>query len=161
MSGLYLLSTAVCCICVGVATLQTLIPQKRTRRVMSLAIGLFFLSSLLTCIATQSETLRLSFPQEAMQELPAVQAYDFTEQVAQQTADQLTQTVGELLQNERISVQDVRLALKISDQGSITVARVVIYINESYADRTDDIERIIYRNLSKEPEIYVEGKKLR
>ena len=49
MSGLSSLGTVICVICVAAAILSSLIPQKRTRRVLTFVIGLFLLSSLFGC----------------------------------------------------------------------------------------------------------------
>ena len=65
--------------------------------------------------------------------------------------------MNELLKNEGIFAEDIQLTLKISDEGRISVKRAVIYINEADRDRTEKIESVVYRNIAKEPEVYVAG----
>ena len=158
MSAVSGIGVTICYICVAVSILCVMIPQKRTRKIMSFVIGLFLIASVLDAVTQASKEIEI--------ELPALGSSinstthnenEYTDQVAQLTADDLTKTMDELLKNEGITAKDIRLTLKISDEGRITVVRAVIYIDEAYADRQGDIENIIYRNLSKEPEIYVEG----
>ncbi len=159
MSGLTRLGTALCLICAAVGMISVLIPQKRTRRVMSFVVGLFFIAAILHGIGEAVADSELTLPDIDGLTVPQYTDEDYNAAVAQKTADVLTQALSELLVNEGITADDINLTLKISSKGRITVSRVVIYISEAYADRIGDAERIIYRNVSKEPEIYVAGKK--
>ena len=147
----------ICCTCIAVSILSVLIPQKRTRRVMGLVIGLFTVSTFMTAVTSQLGDLSMTVPDMASVEIPAYSDTEYIDAVAQQTADNLTQALDELLQNEGIQAEDIRLTLKISDEGRISVARAVIYINENDRQNSDRIESIIYRNIAKEPEIHVTG----
>jgi DNA-binding XRE family transcriptional regulator len=89
--------------------------------------------------------------------IPTVNEEEYRSMVAQMTADHLTEACHELLQNEGISIQDIQLTLKSSDKGRISVVRAVIYINQDSLAQTAQIKSIIYRNIEKEPEIYVLG----
>lgn len=160
MSGLSSLGTVICVICVAAAILSSLIPQKRTRRVLTFVIGLFLLSSLFGCIMTSVKDAQQLKPALHAGEIPSYSEKDMERAVIQRTADNLTHTLDELLRNEGIEARNIELTLKISDDGGIYASRVVIYIDEKNADRETQIERIVYGNLSKEPEIYVAGEEL-
>ena len=160
MKGLGALGEVVCMICVAVSMISVLIPQKRTRRVMSFVIGLFFVGSLLQGLSVSLGQIYAELPKQEKITVPRYSDKDYNDAVGQQTADILTESLNELLSNEGIEVRDINITLKISEQGRITVSRVVIYMNEPFADRAGDVKSIIYRNVSKEPEIYVEGKRI-
>ena len=160
MSGLSSLGTVICVICVAAAILSSLIPQKRTRRVLTFVIGLFLLSSLFGCIMASVKDAQQLTPALHAGEIPSYSGKDMERAVIQRTADNLTHTLDELLRNEGIEARNIELTLKISDDGGIYASRVVIYIDEKNADREAQIERIVYGNLSKEPEIYVAGEEL-
>ncbi len=158
MSALKSVCLTLCFTCVAVGIVSVLIPQKRTRRIMSFVTGLFFISTLVTSVAAQVQAPDIQFPDTSDIQLPAYREEAYQHTVAQMTADHLTEALDELLKNEGISVQDIRLTLKISDEGRISVVRAVIYISEESRHQTAQIESIIYRNIAKEPEIYVTGK---
>lgn len=157
MSELQSVSLTICYTCIAVSILSVLIPQKRTRRVMGFVIGVFFIGTLVSAFISQIEDTKWNLPDIQEIEVPTYTEEDYTNAVAQLTADNVRDTLNELLTNEGINAQDIRLTMKISDEGRISVVRAVIYISESDRDRIADVESIVYRNLSKEPEIYVTG----
>ena len=160
MSAISGLGVTVGCVCAAVGILSVLIPQKRTGRLMSFVIGVFFIGSLLSAVITGIQDIgdidtggyELNIPDHSEEE--------YRDTVAQAAADRLIQVLNELLKNEGIQAQDIRLTLKISDEGRIYASRAVIYISREYEHRVNDIKSIVYRNISKEPEVYIDGQRV-
>lgn len=161
MSAVTAIGRTIAYICVAVGVISVLLPQKRTRRIMSFVIGLFFISSLVGAFSAQAQLPDLSAEADEITNFPRHSDQEYIDGVVQLTAENLTHTLDGLLQNEGITAEDIRLTLKISDEGRIYASRIVIYISETDSHRVDEVESIIYRNLSKEPEIYVAGEKVR
>lgn len=157
MNGLQNVGITLCYTCAAVSIVSLFVPQKRTRRVMGFVIGLFFLSTMASAVAVQVDELDLSAPMIEDVSVPTYSEGDYEKVIAQMTADNIVKALHDLLENEGIEVQNIQVTLKISDEGRITVARAVIYINEAYRDRIAAIESIVYRNIAKEPEVYVNG----
>lgn len=158
MNALQSVSLTLCYTCVAVSIVTVLIPQKRTRRIMGVVVGLFFISTFFSAFAAQLDEIDLDIPESEIIPTPTYSEEDYQQTVAQMAADNLTEALDELLRNEGIVPDDIRLTLKISDEGRISVVRAVIYISETDRVKTSQIESIVYRNISKEPEIYVTGK---
>ena len=150
------LCVTICCVCIAVSILSALIPQKRTVKIMSFAIGLFIISSVLTA-AAGIEIPNIDISDTEKYNVRDYGEKDYNDEAVQLTADNLVQALNEILLSEGISAEDIRLSLKISDDGRIYASHVVIYINKAYLSRVNDIKSIVYGNLSKEPEIYVTG----
>ena len=159
MSTLTNIGVTVGCICTVISLLSVLMPQKRTGRLMSMVIGVFFIGALLSLIISGIQNAEDINIDDYDITVPEHSESEYRDIVAQTTADRLTQALNELLLNEGIEVQDIRLTLKISDEGRIYASRAVIYISKAYEPRVGDIRTIIYRNISKEPDIYVDGEK--
>lgn len=157
MSGIQTICMTLCYTCVAVSMITVLIPQKRTRRVMSFVVGLFFISTFITAMSAQINAIDMRTPDINEIPIPTYEETDPQDAVAQMTADHLTQALNELLNNEGIFPRDIRLTLKISDEGRISVVCADIYISEKDRDKTPEIKSIVYRNISKEPEIHVTG----
>jgi hypothetical protein len=157
MSGLQTVCVTLCYTCIAVSIISLLVPQKRTRRVMGFVIGLFFISTMTSAVAEQVDQIQLSEIEQEEITIPEYSEEDFDNEIAQMTADNLTSALNELLINEGIQAQDIQLTLKISDKGRISVVRAVIYISEQDIHKTPTIKSIVYRNISKEPEIHVTG----
>ena len=157
MSSIQAICVTLCFTCVAVGIVSVMIPQKRTRRIMSFVTGLFFISTLVTAVSGQFNSTELSLPEIGEIVIPTYSDEEYQSTIAQMTADNLTEALNEILQNEGIFVRVIQLTLKISNEGRISVVRAVIYISEDVRDKTEKIESIIYRNIAKEPEIYVIG----
>lgn len=157
MNALQSLSITLCFTAVAVSIITVMIPQKRTRRIMSYVIGLFFISTFITSAAAHLNDIDFSLPDSEEIVIPTYSETDYQDTVAQMTADNLAESLDELLENEGVKADDIQLALKISDEGRISVVRAVIYISETDRPKTAQIKSIVYRNISKEPEIYVSG----
>lgn len=154
MNALSSVAVLICCVSGAAAMLSLFIPQKRTRKILSFVLGLFILVEVGNGI------------RNATVDLPAIKiqadtytpdSYDdeYEKAIIRSTADRLVLSLNTILTEEDIHVQDIRLSLKKSEDNSITVDRVVIYINDDDSDRAEEIKSIVYRNLSKEPEVYV------
>ena len=156
MKALSAASVSLCCVVIAVSVISLLIPHKRTTTIFSFAIGLFVIVSLLNVF---SDIPPLEADDSAIEatEYPDYSDRDINDAAVQMTAENLTVELNELLINEGIKADDISLTLKISDNGRIYAARVIIYISKDYMNRRDEIRSIVYRNLSKEPEIYVAG----
>ena len=157
MNELKTVCMTLCYTCVAVSMITVLIPQKRTRRIMSFAVGLFIISTFITAVSAQVSKIDYDLPLANEIPIPTYNEEVSRDTVAQMTADQLTQALNELLHNEGIYPNDIKLTLKISDEGRISVVRAVIYISEKDSKQMPTIKSIVYRNISKEPEIHVTG----
>lgn len=151
--------TALCSLCLAVSILSALIPQRRTAKVFTFAVGLFIISSVSGVIG-RSDLLSSDVDDLCQYEYEDVLHYerDFTDEAVRLTADNTVAALNDILLNEGIRAEDIRLSLKISDEGRIYASRIVIYISEEYASCVNSIKSIVCGNMSKEPEIYVTGR---
>lgn len=160
MSSVSSLASALCYLCVAVTVISLFLPQKRTRKIFGFVIGLFVICSLIACFKNVTINEKDSLLSADNITLPKASDSDYTEMVKQQTAENLVAAADELLRSEGFEAKDIRISLKISDEGRIYVNDVVIYISKEDVPRTGAIRDLIYRNLSKEPRVYVEKEKM-
>lgn len=155
MSALSQLALTLCYLSVAVTVISLFIPQKRTRKIFSFVIGLFVLCSLMDIVANAMDVIDTDGIDISDAVVETSDPQDYNDAVIQMTADNLVSATDEILRAEGIEARDIQIRLKISDSGRIYVDDVVIYINENDLLRKQETESIIYRNLSKEPRIYV------
>lgn len=156
MSALSRLAQLLCYLSVAVSILSLFLPQKRTRKIFSFVIGLFVICSLIQCVRSTSLNMEGGLVDISELSVPDSGDPDYNDAVMQTTAENLISALDELLRSEGVEIRDIRLSLKISNKGRIYAEDVVIYISESDLPRKREIENIVYRNLSKEPAVYVE-----
>ena len=71
------------------------------------------------------------------------------------TADNLVVAANDLLISENITAENIEIGIKKSDNNSIYISRIYIYISKDSESKIDDIKRIISTNMSKEPVVIV------
>jgi hypothetical protein len=79
----------------------------------------------------------------------------YEEEVLNKTAENLVVVANDLLISENIVAENIEVAIKKSDNNSIYISTINIYINETNSVKTETIKRIIERNMSKEPVVIV------
>ena len=151
------LTVLVCSAGIGAGMLTLLIPQRRTKRILSFVLGLFLLVTMVGGVREMMSELDLSSVLDEDGDLPSVNERAYLDAVAQQTADTLVKALDELLREHGIEAENIELSVKISDEGRITADYINIYISEALRSRKSDIRSIVEANLSKEPHIYVQG----
>lgn len=156
MKGFSQLGLLLCYLSVSVTVLSLFLPQKRTRKIFGFVIGLFVICTMLGCVRNTAIGLSDETAYLSGISVPQEDDTSYRDTVIQTTAENLVSAVDEILRSEGIEVRDIRLSLKISDAGRIYVGHIDIYISESDLPRKREIESIVYRNLSKEPAVYVE-----
>lgn len=157
MSAFSALTLMICAAGIGVGMLSLLIPQKRTRRILTFVCGLFLLVSVTNGVKQALSEIDFQMPLIPEEEFSTEDSDAYLDAVVQETGDILVKALDELLRAEGIAADDIRLKLNISDEGRIYAERIDIYISEAYRNRKSDIRSLIVGNISKEPVIYVQG----
>ena len=158
MSELKNAGTIICICCVTCSIISLIVPDKRMNKTVNLVLGLFLICSMIIPIKGIVSTIKgegvilqdYEFEQNVDEDIK-----DYQKAVMKETADNLVKVTDNLLKNEGIEADNIKLSLKLSDNNSIYVGRIIIYISKKYEDRLNDIEKIVYSNMSKEPEIII------
>ncbi len=148
-------AVTLCVVSMVCSLLFSVIPGTRMKKTANFVLGIFIISALALPLTDALSTLRGS-DDTTLSDEPTYNEDEYIDAVAQETSDNLVRALDNLLLNEGIEVNNIRLSLRVDEDFRIYVRRVVIYISEDMTDRQDKIESIIYRNLSKEAEIVVE-----
>ena len=158
MSELKSVGTIICICCVACSIISLIVPDKRMNKTVNLVLGLFLICSMIVPIKGIVSTLKgedmilhdYDFEQNIDEDVK-----EYQKAVMKETADNLVKVTDNLLKNEDIQADNIKLSLKLSDNNSIYVGRIIIYISKKYEDRLNDIQKIVYSNMSKEPEIII------
>ncbi len=123
---------------------------------MNLILGLFLVLSLLVplCALFFDADTKLEIPQcDSITQSDSYAQYENL--VLNQTADNLVQAANELLLTNDIKADNIQISIKKSDDNSIYISSIYIYISEEYKDKAEAVKRIISSNMTKEPVIIV------
>ena len=158
MNTLSGISITACSCCIACSVLSLLFPDGVMKKTLNLVMGAFLICSMLIPIIGSVQTM--SFDYESDTESVSVdEDYSriYEEEVLTQTAKNLVIVANDLLKSEGITPENIEVGIKKSDNNSIYISTIHIYINETDSDKTENIKRIIERNMSKEPVVIVNG----
>lgn len=165
MDSLKTSAVIVCLCCVVCSIVSLIIPTGRMKKTVSLVLGMFLLCSTIIPIKGLFDTFskRDITSKDIIQsnENTIITENDFNESdynkaVLKKTADNLVTIADNLLKNEGIKAENIKISLNVTDDNSIYIADIIIYITNEYKDKVQTIRKIIYSNMSKDAEIVID-----
>ena len=124
------------------------------KKVVSLVMGAFIVCSLLlplfSLTALSADDFRITTDSTGL-DIDSEEAYK--KAVLDETAKNLVIAADDLLKQEDISAKNIELAIKLSEDDSIYISKIYIYINKVDEQKAEKIKSIIEKNMNKEPVI--------
>ena len=126
------------------------------KKTLNLILGMFLLCSMVVPLIglLSTTSYQLDFDEYSM-DVKQDSNSDYESLVLTQTADNLVIAANDLLLSRDIEADNIRVGLKKTDDNSIYISSIYIYINKDYEDKAEEIKRIIGSNMSKEPVIII------
>lgn len=126
------------------------------KKTLNLILGMFLLCSMVVPLIGLFSTTSYEFDfDEYSMDVKQDSNSDYESLVLTQTADNLVIAANDLLLSSDIEADNIRVGLKKTDDNSIYISSIYIYINKDYEDKAEEIKRIIGSNMSKEPVIII------
>lgn len=133
-----------------------LFPLTVTKKTVSLVMGAFMICSMLIPLIGAISTFTLDYEQsEGVMHYDNDYEAEFEKEVLTETAENLVIVTNDILSAEGISPQDIKISIGKSDNNSIYISSIYIYITEQDKERVEHIKNIIIRNMSKEPVVII------
>lgn len=154
MTALFNTSVIVCVCCVVCSMLSMIAPFGRTKKIINLILGFFLISSMIVPLVSLFTENKISLSlHSSSPDSYYVDEKEYENIVLKKTADNLVNATNDLLLAENIVADNIMITLKKSDNNSIYISKINIYISKAYKNRAEDILKIITANMCKEPEI--------
>ena len=154
MTALYNTSVIVCVCCVVCSMLSMLAPFGRTKKIINLILGFFLISSMIVPLVSLFTENKFSLSlHSSSPDSYYTDEKEYEKMVLKKTADNLVLATNDLLSAENIKPDNIMITLKKSDNNSIYISKINIYISKAYKNRAEDILKIITANMCIEPEI--------
>ena len=126
------------------------------KKTLNLILGMFLLCSMVVPLIGLFSTTSHEFDiNEYNLDVKQDSNSDYESLVLTQTADNLVIAANDLLLSRDIKADNIRVGIKKTDDNSIYISSIYIYINKDYEDKAEEIKRIIGSNMSKEPVIII------
>ncbi|MBQ7133736.1 MAG: stage III sporulation protein AF [Ruminococcus sp.] len=155
MNALRSMSVIACVCCIACSLISIIAPLGKMRKIVNLVLGLFIICSMLIPLVGLFTTDIPDLNLEEQYSDLSLNEKEYEKLILNETADNLVVAANELLLSENIQVDNIEIGIKKTDNNSIYISRINIYISKDLDSRADEIKRIISTNMSKEPVVIV------
>lgn len=156
MNALRESANLVCLCLIACSILGVIAPLSRMRKIVNLVLGAFIITSLLIPAMSLVDVISTDFSvSEQVVDTDSDTQYEYDQLVLQQTADNLVSCANNILLQDEIVAENIEVFIKKTDNNSIYISRINIYISKEYENKTQQIAKSIGTNMSKEPVIII------
>ena len=156
MSALRSSAVIACVCCIACSIISVIAPSGRMKKTINLVLGLFLLCSMVVPFVGLFTSASADFSIEDYGiELDTEDSAEYESLVLSETANNLVKAANELLLSEGITAENIKVTIKKTEDDSIYISSIYIYINNDDKSKVEEIKRIIESNMTKEPVIII------
>ena len=128
-----------------------------TKKIISLVLGAFIICSMIVPIKNAVNGFSEEIAETDISDL-AVSTDDeaYSREILKQTRSNLESVLKDLLLQNGVEINSCEIILAVTDDNSIIISSVSIYISKEYTQYSDLISEITFQNFSVQPNIITE-----
>lgn len=128
-----------------------------TKKIISLVLGAFIICSMIVPIKNAVNGFSEEIAETDISDL-AVSTDDeaYSREILKQTRSNLESALKDLLLQNGVEINSCEIILAVTDDNSIIISSVSIYIRKEYTQYSDLISEITFQNFSVQPNIITE-----
>lgn len=157
MNSLYTVTAVICSSAIICTILSNFVNDSGTKKILNLVLGAFIICSLIVPVKNAIGGFNVNIDEyQSSQELTSTADEAYSGEIISLTQQNLEQTVKDLLKQNGIEINRAKIILALSDENSIIISSVSIYISKEYTQYTEKIYEIVYDNFTVAPIIMTE-----
>lgn len=155
MNEISAVTIAICASALICTLVMNFVSDGGTRKIINIVLGAFVICSMIIPVKNLVTGISNS-PAEitAPEELTSTADEAYSKQIVSQTRANLESAMKSLLQQNNIEISSCEIILSLTDENSIIISSISIYINQEYTQYADTIDEIVFQNFSVHPNIY-------
>ena len=157
MNELLAVTSAICASALICTLVSNFVTDGSTKKIVSLVLGAFIICSMIVPIKNAVSGFNEKIAETDISD-PAVSTDDeaYSREVLRQTKVNLESALRDLLLQNGVEINSCEIILALTDDNSIIISSVSIYISKEYTQYTDLISEITFQNFSVQPNIITE-----
>lgn len=157
MSSIYSVVAIVCSSAVICTLLSNFVTDGSTKKILNLVLGAFMVCSLIMPIKNVVANFDTNISQyKTSDEIISTSDEAYNKQIVNLTKSNLEQALADLLLQNNITINKAKIILSITDNNSIIISDISIYISNEYSQKADFISNIVQENFGVVPNIITE-----
>ena len=157
MNELLAVTSAICASALICTLVSNFVTDGSTKKIISLVLGAFIIGSMIVPIKNAVNGFSEEIAETDISDL-AVSTDDeaYSREILKQTRSNLESALKDLLLQNGIEINSCEIILAVTDDNSIIISSVSIYISKEYTQYSDLISEITFQNFSVQPNIITE-----
>ena len=157
MNELLAVTSAICASALICTLVSNFVTDGSTKKIVSLVLGAFIICSMIVPIKNAVNGFSEEIAETDISD-SAVSTDDeaYSREILKQTRSNLESALRDLLLQNGVEINSCEIILAQTDDNSIIISSVRIYISKEYTQYTDMISEITFQNFSVQPNIITE-----
>lgn len=157
MNELLAVTSAICASALICTLVSNFVTDGSTKKIVSLVLGAFIICSMIVPIKNAVNGFSEEIAETDISD-SAVSTDDeaYSREILKQTRSNLESALRDLLLQNGVEINSCEIILSQTDDNSIIISSVRIYISKEYTQYTDMISEITFQNFSVRPNIITE-----
>lgn len=157
MNELLAVTSAICASALICTLVSNFVTDGSTKKIVSLVLGAFIICSMIVPIKNAVNGFSKEIAETDISD-SAVSTDDeaYSREILKQTRSNLESALRDLLLQNGVEINSCEIILALTDDNSIIISSVRIYISKEYTQYSDLISEITFQNFSVQPSIITE-----
>lgn len=157
MNEILTVTSAICASALICTLVSNFVTDGSTKKIISLVLGAFIICSMIVPIKNAVNGFSEEIAETDISDL-AVSTDDeaYSREILMQTRKNLESALKDLLLQNGVEINSCEIILALTDDDSIIISSVSIYISKEYTQYRDLISEVTFQNFSVQPNIITE-----
>lgn len=157
MNEILAVTSAICASALICTLVSNFVTDDSTKKIVSLVLGAFIICSMIVPIKNAVNGFSEEIAETDISD-PAVSTDDeaYSREILKQTRSNLESALRDLILQNGVEINSCEIILALTDDNSIIISSVRIYISKEYTQYSDLISEITFQNFSVQPSIITE-----
>ena len=157
MNEILAVTSAICASALICTLVSNFVTDGSTKKIICLVLGAFIICSMIVPIKNAVNGFSEEVAEKDISDL-AVSTDDeaYSREILKQTRKNLESALKDLLLQNGVEINSCEIILALTDDNSIIISSVSIYISKEYTQYSDLISEVTFQNFSVQPNIITE-----
>lgn len=157
MNEILAVTSAICASALICTLVSNFVTDGSTKKIISLVLGAFIICSMIVPIKNAVNGFSEEIAETDIAD-SAVSTDDeaYSREILNQTRKNLESALKDLLLQNGVEINSCEIILAVTDDNSIIISSVSIYISKEYTQYSDLISEVTFQNFSVQPNIITE-----
>lgn len=157
MNEILAVTSAICASALICTLVSNFVTDGSTKKIISLVLGAFIICSMIVPIKNAVNGFNKEIAETKISDSPvSTDDEAYSREILKQTRKNLESALRDLLLQNGVEINSCEIILAVTDDNSIIISSVSIYIYKEYTQYTDLISEITVQNFSVQPNIITE-----